>query len=50
MLNFPEEEKHLETKDELMTDLISLVGGRAAEEVVFGSVTNGAYDDIKKRN
>ena len=48
MLNFPEEEKHLETKDELMTDLISLVGGRAAEEVVFGSVTNGAYDDIKK--
>ena len=48
VLNFPEEEKHLETKDELMTDLISLVGGRAAEEVVFGSVTNGAYDDIKK--
>ena len=31
-----------------LTDLISLVGGRAAEEVVFGSVTNGAYDDIKK--
>lgn len=48
VLNFPEEEKHLETKDELMTDLVSLVGGRAAEEMVFGSVTNGAYDDIKK--
>lgn len=48
VLNFPEEEKHLETKEEMMTDLVSLVGGRAAEEIVIGSVTNGASDDIKK--
>jgi cell division protease FtsH len=32
----------------MMTDLVSLVGGRAAEEIVIGSVTNGASDDIKK--
>ena len=48
VLNFPEEEKHLESKEEMMTDLVSLVGGRAAEEIVIGSVTNGASDDIKK--
>ena len=48
VLNFPEEEKHLETKDELMTDLISLVGGRAAEEVVFGTITTGASNDIEQ--
>ncbi len=48
VLNFPEEEKHLESREEMMTDLVSLVGGRAAEEIVIGSVTNGASDDIKK--
>ena len=48
VLNFPEEEKHLETKDELMTDLISLVGGRAAEEVKFNTITTGASNDIER--
>ena len=44
----PEEEKYLNKKDEMLADLVAFFGGRAAEEVVFGSVTNGAYDDIKK--
>ena len=44
----PEEEKHLSTKDELVVELKSLLGGRAAEEVVFATVTNGASNDIQR--
>ena len=44
----PEEEKYLMTKDELMTRLVTLLGGRAAEEVVFDTVTTGASNDIEK--
>lgn len=36
------------TKDELMTRLVTLLGGRAAEEVVFDTVTTGASNDIEK--
>ena len=43
-----EEEKYLMTKDELMTRLVTLLGGRAAEEVVFDTVTTGASNDIEK--
>ena len=44
----PEEEKHLSSREELVNRLKSTMGGRAAEEVVFGSVTNGAYGDIQQ--
>ena len=47
-MQMPEEEKYLSTKDELMTELKSLVGGRAAEEVAFGVQTTGASNDIQR--
>ncbi|MCR5501617.1 MAG: ATP-dependent zinc metalloprotease FtsH [Lachnospiraceae bacterium] len=48
VMNVPEEEKYLETKAELHDRLVSLLGGRAAEEIVFGDVTTGAANDIEK--
>ena len=47
-LYLPEEEKFLSTKEELLADLRSLLGGRAAEQVVFGTMTTGASNDIQK--
>ena len=47
-LYLPEEEKYLETKDEMLVELRSLLGGRAAEEIVFGTVTAGAANDIQQ--
>ena len=47
-LYLPEEEKFLSTRDELLADLRSGLGGRAAEEVVFGTMTTGAANDIQK--
>ena len=44
----PEEEKYLSTRDELLVDLKSTLGGRAAEQVVFGTMTTGASNDIQK--
>ena len=44
----PEEEKFLSTKDELLVKLRSLLGGRAAEQVVFGVQTTGASNDIQR--
>ena len=44
----PEEEKYLSTKEELMAELRSLLGGRAAEQVVFGVQTTGAANDIQR--
>ena len=44
----PEEEKYLNTLEELMTELRTLVGGRAAEEVVFGTKTTGASNDLQR--
>ena len=44
----PEEEKYLSTKDELLSQLRCILGGRAAEQVVFGVQTNGASNDIQK--
>ena len=44
----PEEEKYLSTKDELLAQLRGILGGRAAEQVVFGVQTNGASNDIQK--
>ena len=47
-LYLPEEEKFLSTKEELLTQLRSLLGGRAAEQVVFHVQTTGAANDIQK--
>ncbi len=44
----PEEEKFLSSKDELMVDLRSTLGGRAAEQVAFGVQTTGAANDIQR--
>ena len=44
----PEEEKFLSTRDELLGQLRGILGGRAAEEVVFHTMTNGASNDIQK--
>lgn len=44
----PEEEKYLESKAELMSDLVTLLGGRAAEELKFDSITTGAANDIEQ--
>ena len=44
----PEEEKYLSTRDELLVDLKSTLGGRAAEQVVFGVQTTGAANDIQR--
>jgi cell division protease FtsH len=48
VLQVPEEEKYLNTKTELETMLVGFLGGRAAEELVFGNVTTGASNDIEK--
>lgn len=44
----PEEEKHLESKDELREQIVTALAGRAAEELIFASVTTGASNDIEK--
>ena len=48
VMQVPEEEKYLNSEEELRDMLVSLVGGRAAEEVVFGNVTTGAANDIER--
>ena len=47
-MQMPEEEKFLNTADELKTELRTLLGGRAAETVVFGVQTTGASNDIQR--
>ena len=47
-MQMPEEEKFLSTADELRTELKTLLGGRAAEGVVFGVKTTGASNDIQR--
>lgn len=46
-LQTPEEEKYLETKDELIARITTYMAGRAAEEIVFESYTSGAANDIE---
>ncbi len=48
VMHVPEEEKYLNTEAELRDMLVGLVAGRAAEEVVFDTVTTGAANDIEK--
>jgi cell division protease FtsH len=47
-LHYPDEDRYLDTQEELMDELAVTLGGRAAEQVVFGSITNGAADDLRK--
>ncbi len=44
----PEEEKYLNSKEEMLADLVAFFGGRAAEEVKFHSITTGASNDIER--
>jgi cell division protease FtsH len=48
VLHLPEEERYLETKEELLDWMVVGLAGRGAEELVFGRVTNGAANDLEK--
>lgn len=48
MMQVPEEEKYLVSKDELLSQIKVMLGGRSAEEVVFNEVTTGASNDIER--
>ena len=47
-LSLPEEDKYLISRDELMDEIAGIMGGRVAEELVFGDITSGAENDIQK--
>src|SRR5213080_3163434 len=47
-LNLPSEDRYMETKEELVDMMTIALAGRAAEQVVFGRVTNGAASDLEK--
>ena len=48
VLHFPDEDRYLKTRTELIDRMTVLLAGRAAEELVFGSITSGAADDLRK--
>ncbi|MCI6497912.1 MAG: ATP-dependent zinc metalloprotease FtsH [Lachnospiraceae bacterium] len=48
VMQVPEEEKYLMTKEEMLARIVTLLGGRASEEIVFDSVTTGASNDMEK--
>ncbi len=47
-LNLPAEDRYLKTREELLDYMTVLVGGRVAEQIVFGAITTGASDDLKR--
>jgi cell division protease FtsH len=47
-LNLPEEDRYLKTREELIDYMTVLLGGRVAEELVFGAVTTGASNDLQR--
>jgi len=47
-LNLPAEDRYLKTREELLDYMTVLFGGRVAEQVVFGAITTGASDDLKR--
>ncbi len=47
-LNLPEEDRYLKTREELIDYMTVLLGGRAAEQIVFGAITTGAADDLNR--
>ncbi len=46
--SMPEEDKHLHTRQELIARMMGLLGGRAAESIVFGEITTGAANDLER--
>ena len=47
-LNLPEEDRYLKTREELIDYMTVLLGGRAAEQIVFDAITTGAADDLNR--
>jgi cell division protease FtsH len=47
-LNLPDEDRYLKTREELINYMAVLLGGRAAEQIVFGAITTGASDDLHR--
>jgi cell division protease FtsH len=47
-MNLPAEDRYLKTREELLDYMTVLLGGRAAEQIVFGAITTGASDDLKR--
>jgi cell division protease FtsH len=47
-LNLPDEDRYLKTREELIDQMTVLLGGRMAEQIVFGEVTTGASDDLRR--
>ena len=47
-LSLPEEDKYLISRDELMDQIAGIMGGRVAEEIVYGDITSGAENDIQR--
>ena len=47
-MSLPEEDKYLISRDELMDQIAGIMGGRVAEEIVFGDITSGAENDIQR--
>jgi cell division protease FtsH len=47
-LNLPDEDRYMKTREELIDLMTMLLGGRAAEELVIGSITTGAADDLRR--
>ena len=48
VMNLPDEDSYLKTRDELIDQMTVLLGGRVAEQMVFGAVTNGASNDLHR--
>jgi cell division protease FtsH len=48
VVNLPDEDSYLKTRDELVDQMTILLGGRVAEQVVFGAVTTGAASDLQR--
>jgi len=47
-LNLPDEDRYLKSKEELIEHMVVLLAGRVSEHVVFGAITTGASDDLKR--
>ena len=47
-MTLPTEDRYLKSKNEFLSELVTLLGGRAAEEIVFGDITTGASNDIER--
>ncbi len=47
-ISFPEEDRMLKSRKQILSDMIGLLGGRAAEEIVFNDITSGASNDLER--